>query len=448
MRHKLLYAIIMLLAVGLPSKAQTRYTLNECMELAVRNNAKLRSARNQMEMSTETRREAYTKYFPRVSANLAGYVADDELVKMDVDATDILMQLPPQMLQSLAGVQFPNSFEYMKKGYVMALSAMQPLFAGGQIYNGNKLAQLGEEVSRIQLAQTEDEVRLTTAQFFWQIAGLKEKLHTLDAVDAQLASVRRDAENAIEAGLINRNDLLQVQLKQNEMKSKRLTLNNAISICQNLLSQYMGLGIDGLDIEVPSQQDFQADPQANYIAPSDALVQTHEYALLQKNVEAKELQRRMEFGKNLPSLAIGASLSRENLMDKSRNHLIGLATLSVPITDWWGGKHNNRKHKLAVENARIDLKDKSELLKVNMKNKWNALTESNDQIALARESVAQAEENLRLQRDYYQAGTCTMSDLMQAQTLVQQAHDQLTESITQYHIHQAEYQQACGANIQ
>lgn len=448
MRHKLLYAAVLALGLHISAYAQQQYSLNECLELAVKNNAKLKNARNTLEMSAETRKEAFTKYFPQANANFAGFIADDDLVKMDIDATDIIMQLPPELMMSLAGVQLPSTVEYMKKGFVAGVSAIQPIFAGGQIYYGNKLAELGEEVSQIQLAQTEDEVRLTVVQYYWQIAQLKEKVRTLDAVDAQLASVRKDVENAIEVGLVNRNDLLQVQLKQNEMKSKRLALNNGIRISQNLLSQYMGLGTDGVDIKENSINDAPTDPSQSFIAPEDAINRTHEYALLQKNVEAKELQRRIDFGKNLPSVAIGASFSHENLMDKHRNHLIGLATVSVPITDWWGGKHNNRKHKLAIENARNDLQNNSELLRVNVMNKWNTLTESHDQIQLARESVLQAEENLRLQRDYYQAGTCTMSDLMQAQTLVQQAYDQLTESITQYHIHQAEYQQACGANIQ
>ena len=38
------------------------------------------------------------------------------------------------------------------------VTAIQPVFAGGQIVNGNKLADLALEVSRYQMRQSEDEV--------------------------------------------------------------------------------------------------------------------------------------------------------------------------------------------------------------------------------------------------------------------------------------------------
>ena len=67
-----------------------------------------------------------------------------------------------------------------------------------------------------------------------------------------------------------------------------------------------------------------------------------------------------------------------------------------------------------------------------------------NQINVSQSSIAQAQENLRLQRDYYNAGTCTMSDLLEAQTLLQKSNDKLTDNITQYHIRLLEYNQAFG----
>ena len=63
---------------------------------------------------------------------------------------------------------------------------------------------------------------------------------------------------------------------------------------------------------------------------------------------------------------------------------------------------------------------------------------------IARRSVEQAEENLRLNRDYYRAGTSKMSDLLEAQLLYQQALDKHTDAYADLQIRLLEYRQATG----
>ena len=57
---------------------------------------------------------------------------------------------------------------------------------------------------------------------FWNIVMLKEKLNTLAIVDNQLKTIEQNVNAAVNAGVANRNDLLQVNLKRNELKSSRI----------------------------------------------------------------------------------------------------------------------------------------------------------------------------------------------------------------------------------
>ena len=134
----------------------------------------------------------------------------------------------------------------------------------------------------------------------------------------------------------------------------------------------------------------------------------------------------------------------DNLMDKDHPFWIGGVTVSIPLTKWWGGSHDMKRQKLQVCNAENQLKDQSELLLIRMQNAWNALTDAHKQVEIAIESIGQATENLRLQTDYYQAGTCTMSDLLEAQSLYQQSRDKYVESYAGYEIKKREYLQATG----
>lgn len=91
--------------------------------------------------------------------------------------------------------------------------------------------------------------------------------------------------------------------------------------------------------------------------------------------------------------------------------LLSFAAVHVPISGWWGGSHAIKKKKLALDDA-----------------------------------IAQAEENLRLHRDYYRVGTTTMTDLLLAEEQYQQACDRYTDAYASLQTKMLECRQATGQN--
>jgi outer membrane protein TolC len=343
--------------------------------------------------------------------------------------------------EALAAMGNPISMSMMKNGTIGSLMAVQPVFAGSQIINGNKLAKVGEEVNQLQLQLSENEVEKTVEQYFWQLASLQEKMKTINAVDTLLTDIYKDVDVAVRAGVAMRNDLLQVQLRRNDIESQRLKLQNGISILRLLLSQYSGLRDTSfaisyqttVDLPILSMQDHQ-----------QALTGTVEYQLLGKQVEATNLQKKMAIGQNLPTVAVGAGYTYHNLMEKDHSFGMIFATVSVPISDWWGGSHAIKRRKLEHQKAVEQLENNAQFLQIRMQNAWNGVEESYLQLQLAQRSIEQAEENLRLNRDYYRAGTSRMSDLLEAQLLYQQACDKHTDAFADYHQKLLEYRQSVG----
>jgi len=427
--------------------AQT-YTLQQLKDSALRHNIAIRKAQHDIDAARQQRKEAFTNYFPNVSGTGLWFNADKGMAETDMNPSELispelgasLAQMLPA--EALAALGAPVSMSMMKNGTVAGLTAVQPLFAGGQIINGNKLAKVGEDVSRLQLQLSENEVERQTEQYYWQLVSLEEKMKTVEAVEALLADIYKDVDVAVRAGVAMRNDLLQVQLRQNDTESQKVKLQNGIGIVRLLLAQYCGLSSDNFAVTVcdgfavasiPQQQDHQ-----------QALLQTAEYKLLNKQVEATRLQRKMEIGKNLPSLGIGAGYNYHNLLDKDHTFGMVFATVSVPLSGWWGGSHAIRRKKIAQQQAEEQLADNAELLKIRMQKAWNDVQEARQQLAIARRSIEQAEENLRLNRDYYRAGTSKMSDLLEAQLLYQQALDKHTDAYAGHQNKLLEYRLAVG----
>ena len=428
--------------------AQT-YTLQQLKDSALHNNIAIRNARLDIEAAQQQRKEAFTKYFPDVSATGLWFNANKGMAQTTVNpseamppalATTLPQMLPPDMLAALAS---PINISMMKNGTIASLMALQPVFAGGQIINGNKLAKVGEDVSQLQLQLSENEVEKTVEQYFWQLATLQEKMKTIDAVDTLLADIHKDVDVAVRAGVAMRNDLLQVQLRQNEVESQRLKLQNAMSILRLLIAQYCGLHNEQFEIESGGFRDVSSSLPIKQ-DHSLALLGTTEYQLLDKQVEATRLQEKITLGQNLPTVAVGAGYNYHNMLENDHTFAMLFATVSIPISDWWGGSHAIKRKKIEHQKAIDQQNDKAQQLQIRMQNAWNNVVEAHQQLDIAKRSIEQAEENLRLNRNFYHAGTAKMSDLLEAQLLYQQSLDRHADAYAQYQCMLLEYRQATG----
>ena len=426
--------------------AQT-YTLEQLKDSARHNNISLRNAQRSVASAAQQRKEAFTKYFPTVSGTGFWFNSNKGMARMDVNPSQIIpaevgaamaQQFPAE---ALAALQSPISMSMLKNGTVAGVNAVQPVFAGGQIVNGNKLARVGEEAARLQLELSDNEVERQAEQYYWQLVSLQEKMKTIAAVDTLLGDIYKDVDVAVRAGLVMRNDLLQVQLRRNGIESQRVKLQNGISIVRLLLAQYCGLENTDFTLETDTETLPPMIQQQNY---SEVLLSTPEYQLLGKQVEAAKLQKNLAVGKQLPTVAVGAGYNYHNLLDNNRTFGMIFATVSVPISDWWGGSHAIKRTKIEYQKAIDEQRDKAELLKIRMQNAYNNVVEARQQLDIAQRSIEQSEENLRLHRNFYKAGTTKMSDLLEAQLLYQQALDRRTDAYADLQNKILEYRQAIG----
>ena len=126
---KLILCMILIGIMAVPLQAQKVYSLDECRTMALKNNVKMRNAANGVEAAVQGQKEAFTNYFPNISATGMAYNANKGLLQMEMG---------PDMKMSL-----------LKNGVMGGVTVTQSVFAGGQIVNGNRLAAVGVEISKI-----------------------------------------------------------------------------------------------------------------------------------------------------------------------------------------------------------------------------------------------------------------------------------------------------------
>ena len=278
------------------------------------------------------------------------------------------------------------------------------------------------------------------------MVSLKEKQQTLKAVLDMLTQLEKDVTNMVRVGAVNRNDLLQVQLRKGEIETAQLELENGITTVSQLLAQHVGKPSESVDVTVPAGLPGGTVPVLPVALRQDhqsALAATPQYRLLEKNVESHRLQHKMKVGQNMPNVGVGASYSYNDWFDKSTGAMI-FAAVQVPISGWWGGSHAIKKQKLALQDAQEQMEDNGQKLVIRMNNAWADVETSHKKLLIAHSAIEQAEENLRLNKDYYRVGSTKMSDLLLAQQQYQQARDRYTDAFADFQTKQLEYRQATG----
>ncbi len=409
--------------------SQSIYSLEECKKLALENNTKIKNSILDVEMSKQTQKEVFTKLFPNVSA--MGFIAK---------SNEGMLQKQIHMPPILSSFLDPINLEFFKEGKTANISAIQPLFAGGQIVNGNKLARIGVEVNELKVKMTENEVNQLTEKYFWQIVSLKEKLNTISAIEAQLNEIYKNVKVAVQAGIATNNDLLKVELKQQSVESSRLKIENGLMVSKILLKQHIGIKDSIFDISFKEFPEI-ISPIIYYVNPENAVLYRTESKMLDKSIEVARLQKNMEIGKNLPTVALGASYVYRDLLDQNTDFGIVFATVSIPISSWWGGSHAIKRESLKQQQAQNTSQNAKEMMQVEIQAKWNELEEAYKQVLISEKSIVSAKENLRVSKDYYNAGLSPLSDLLEAQTTLQNSYDQRSGARTNYQTKLSDYLQ-------
>lgn len=447
MRSRMLIIGLLIALITGGASAQTTLTLDECRELALANNVTYRNSLLERDAARQVRKSMLTKYFPTVSAGCAVFRTQDYLVEETIHGGDLPVYDgdPDHLPDADQFAHFPNmSFSMMHNGTIGMVTAIQPIFAGGQIINANRLASLGNDIANEKVRLAALHVELTTEQRFWQIIALDEKRETLRRYQTFLDTLVAQVEDAYQAGITLKNDLLKVQTKQSEVALNLSKADNGRTLALMSFCQYIGIPYDSTLQLAPDA--VEPEPASLfYVDHSDALCNRAEYALLQKSVDTEKLQTALKRGEYLPQAGVGIG-GFYNQFDKEDGETNGIVfgTVTVPISGWWEASYVLKERKLKEKMAASSANDQRELLLLQMDKAWRDLTDAEKQVRLSEEAKAQAEENRKVALDSYHAGIVPLSDLLDAEAELQHARDQVTEAKADYRIKQSTYLQVTG----
>lgn len=426
MKRYLIFSLLAFLVHGLVAQ-ETRLTLDTCFALAKANNTKLKMDQLEIEKSREVKAQVFTKYFPQVTLSGLGYYAYKPLVQYgvnDINDESNFGQFVVSVIQDLqaSGSDIPNEVHAMKEGWSSAATAMVPVYAGGRIANGNRLASLGVEASQLKSEVSERDLLEDIESSYYLLLGLQDKVETLRSALVLIDSLDRTVDLAIQAGVITNSDKLRVALKRNELQALDLQLNNGISLASLLLCHQIGIDYpeDGLTLE----HDLGHGPEIPTLASG---FNRPEKRLLELQIEAEKLYKKLTIGETLPQVGVGVLASYGNITDHLKFNAVLVANVSVPLTQWWETAHKMKEHDLKIKEAELMQKDLGGMMDLQERQAYHQMIEAESLLVSDSAALSMAEENYRLAELNYSAGMTTIADVLESHALLLQARNAITD---------------------
>ena len=461
------YSILLLLFVAISSQlcAQQTITLNEARERALSANKDVKKSQLTREQASYEAESYKSLYYPRVNL-----IAADLYSTAKGDITITGGHLPIYTLNPQAGQYIPNvtpnadgsytlnqyaDFPDKKMGYKVqnvfmgGIQLQQPLYMGGKITAAYNMAQIGQQMATENIRLSENEVIVNTDEAYIQAVRAKELANVARSYQTLLQELQKNVDAAVRHGMKTHNDQLKVQVKLNEAQLSIQKADNAYRLARMNLCHLMGLPLD-THIEVVSpENDVLADVTADTDA-SNTTVSRPEHNLMRAKAELAEKQVKLTKSDFMPNIALiggysytnGAELAGKKLLDSGSGFVA--ITLKMPLLTF--GERTSKvnsaraKHQIAL----LEQQDIDEKLTLQLTQSINNLEEAQSEVALTKESLKQAEENMKQSKQLYEVGIEPLSDYLDAQALWQKASADVVEARCQQLLAHTKYLRAAG----
>lgn len=385
----------------------------------------LRSSSAEADAMREAVRTARTAFFPAV--DMAGnyqYRFNSHNMQMDDSALPI-----------------------DNNNYTVEAGVSQPVYAGGQIYNSYKAAQIQSEIARESELLTTDNVIRSADVCYWSAAAnqrLYEVMCEYYNIVKRLADVLaiRYAD-----GQISKTDLLQVQSRLKEAELSRSTAHKDFRIALQSLNTLMGVN--------PMNDVSLTDSISTYcllpLRPGDDVATGNrpDYRIALLDIDYQERQVKLAAARYNPTVAIGfkETWGTPTINTKGADRLwnsVIYASVQIPLFRW-GARFRERNTQKAILRSKEYAADATrDRISQEVAAAWTNLTEYGRQIGIAESSCLIAAENLDLNTFSYTEGKLPIVDVLSAQLSWIQAYSGLIQVWLQQKVSLADYNKAVG----
>jgi outer membrane protein TolC len=424
MNTKIQFSLI-LISLSLGAFAQDTITIskNELLEKVTDKNLQIKIAEKTLAGAKADYNESNSLFLPKISASHTAMMTTNPLMAFGSKLNQEILtpaDFNPALLND------PDKTE----NYATRIEVLQPLINIDGLY-GRKAAKSKMEAFDLQLERTKEYLGLEVNKAFMQLQLAYKAVEVLEKANTTAQANLKLIENYNKQGLLQKTDLLSVQVRVNEVKNQlqyaKSNVQNASDYLAFLLDEsnenkvYKPLEVIENTIEIST---FETQLSANR---KDVLA-------MDKSVEAYEKMAKMSQMNFLPRLnAFGSyeMYDTQLFQTGAKGYTIG-AQLSWDIFDGYKSIGKFQKAKAEFQKAEVEAKQYKAQSQLELNKTNRQLTDAENKVSLTKLALEQAQEAYRIRANRFQEGLEKTTDLLQSETLQQQKELEYLQAVFEY----------------
>jgi outer membrane protein TolC len=434
-----------------PAGAELRLTLDEAVAQALERSPRLRGARSAVDAAEAQRKQARAQFGPKLQFETQAMFFDappsfgGDMEGMEFGPAVEQLQQVEQVAQAqgdavdqaiagglvglgeglAAGLGSLDEL-FVNERYDVTISArlIQPLTPLWGIYQAYKLSALQVDAARVaverQRSQLAFQVRQAGLGWLQAEAGLRALEQAIETVRAHVARAR----HYLDAGLIERNDLLQAEVRLADLRGQRLEARQGLELASASLAMLLAL---------PPQTEVRIAAPAD--APQLGADRLPPLAELQAEAagarpELRELDLRIAQAERGVRAAWQGYIPQVSLLGQYQHNegsimkpptWTGGVVVDFNVWEWGATYYAVEQRQAQLARARAGREELRRAIDLEVRRAWLKIKLTAERMRIAAASLEQAREQVRLEQERYAAQQATSTDVLDAQSRLTRA---------------------------
>lgn len=310
------------------------------------------------------------------------------------------------------------------------IEIQQPIINMDMVYQ-KKAGEVKTEVLKIKQQRTEEYLRFELNKAYYMLQLSYKMLNTLENAKETVLENKRVIDNYYNNGLIQKSDVLYMDVRVNEIDSQIQYANSNIQNASDYLFLLLNEDSQGKILKPTEELQFSEGIFSNdlTINPNRKDLQAYE-----KSLEAYDLMIKSSKSKFLPKLnAFGSFEIHDNKPHEfdGKGYLVGVQ-LSWNFFDGLKSKSEQASYKADADRARAEIDQYTQQSELELKKAFRQIQDAETKVELNESAWNQSKEAYRIRKNRYDQGLEKSSDLLNAETMMSQKELEYHQAIFEY----------------
>lgn len=385
--------------------------MDDAFRAALENDYRLKSAGDSVAAAEETLSAAKAYRLPSLTGQ-AAYTVFDNTPSTSISISPLLPTLTLPLLED-------------DRVFMSAITLSVPVFTSFRISHAVHAAEAAVDAGRSEQLKTVQDIRLKTAEAYVAVLRAEQGLTVALSNVTALSAHARDVENCYTQGLVPKNDVLAVHVVLANARQTVIKVENNLALARAAYNRQLGRPLDS-DVRLDDPMR-EKNPGSGSMEKSDQDLDAITGRALENRSEIRELSDQAR-AYAFRAKSIRASALPQVQVSGSFFHLtntpldeedIWSGSLGVRWDLFDGGviRHQARaeeRKREALENIR---RETESMIRLQVRQALLDVEETGKRIAVTREALAQAEENLAIAKNRYIQEIGNNTEVLDAETL-------------------------------